>query len=323
MGPARSRPARPRPGPAAWRSATLIRAPQLRDPERLRHVVVGAALEGLDLLPLLEPPRQDHDRCGCLPPDRPDDLGAVAVGQSQVEQDEIRPAGREPLEAGPARPPPRRRGTRPPSSRASTSRVAPSSSMTRITAPSRSAGHVAASAAGSRRRGRAAGRGRSPGRRAHSACRDTAAGRLDQAPHDGQADAKAAARTSARARRPVELLEEVRQRAVGHARPAVLDRQAHRARSDGLVVATRIRASGGVYLMALSRTFATAGVEEHRIDADHGRRDREFERRSPRRGRNRGRWPASARRRGRTAPGPRGARRPRSGSCRGGSRRAR
>ena len=64
---------------------------QLGHPERLRHVVVGAEVEGSDLLLLATTCREDQDRDGGLAPDVPDDLQAVHVGQAQVEKDEIRP----------------------------------------------------------------------------------------------------------------------------------------------------------------------------------------------------------------------------------------
>ena len=72
--------------------------PELGDPERLGHVVVGSPLERLDLLALLVPAREDQDRRRRLAADRRDHLEAVEVRQPEVEQDEGRPAGGEPLE---------------------------------------------------------------------------------------------------------------------------------------------------------------------------------------------------------------------------------
>ncbi len=65
---------------------------QLADRERLGHVVVGAALERLDLARLLAASREDHDRRRRFAPDAPEDADPLHVGQAQVEQDEIRPA---------------------------------------------------------------------------------------------------------------------------------------------------------------------------------------------------------------------------------------
>ena len=66
---------------------------QLVDAERLRDVVVGSALERLDLLPFLEAAGQDHDRRGRLTPDPPRSARPVHVRQAQVEQHEVRAAG--------------------------------------------------------------------------------------------------------------------------------------------------------------------------------------------------------------------------------------
>ena len=61
--------------------------------------------------------------------------------------------------------------------------------------------------------------------------RDRAAHRLDEAADDRQADAGPAPRALALAGHAVELLEQARQRVVGHARAAVLDRRRGRGRS--------------------------------------------------------------------------------------------
>ena len=76
---------------------------ELVDPERLGHVVVGAALERLDLLALLVAAGQDHDRRRRLAADAPDDVEALDVGQAEVEEDE-RPAGGPPSARAPSRP---------------------------------------------------------------------------------------------------------------------------------------------------------------------------------------------------------------------------
>ena len=62
---------------------------ELVDAERLGDVVVGAALERLDLLALLVAAGQDHDRRRGVAPDPPDDVEAVDVGQAEVEQHEV------------------------------------------------------------------------------------------------------------------------------------------------------------------------------------------------------------------------------------------
>ena len=75
---------------------------QLVDAERLGHVVVGAALEGLDLLALLVPAGQDHDRRGRLAPDAADHVEPVDVGQPEVEQDDVGPAALPAMQRGAA-----------------------------------------------------------------------------------------------------------------------------------------------------------------------------------------------------------------------------
>ena len=62
---------------------------QLGDAERLGQVVVGAGVERIDLLLLLRARRQHDDR-----PPRPaaqaaDQLGAVAIGQPEVDEEEV------------------------------------------------------------------------------------------------------------------------------------------------------------------------------------------------------------------------------------------
>ena len=65
---------------------------ELLEPERLGHEVVRAAVQRLDLLPLGEPCRQDHDRGHRVAPDPPDHVQAVHVGQAEVEQHDVGPA---------------------------------------------------------------------------------------------------------------------------------------------------------------------------------------------------------------------------------------
>ena len=65
---------------------------ELGHPERLRHVVVRTTLERLDLGRLLAAGRQDHDRRRRLVADPADDDQPVAIGQAEVEQDEVGPS---------------------------------------------------------------------------------------------------------------------------------------------------------------------------------------------------------------------------------------
>ena len=69
---------------------------QLVHAERLGDVVVGAGVEGVDLVEAVGPTGQHEDR-DVGPAAQPgDDLGAVHVGQAEVEDDERRAGGRRP-----------------------------------------------------------------------------------------------------------------------------------------------------------------------------------------------------------------------------------
>ena len=65
---------------------------QLVDAERLGDVVVGTALQGLDLLALLVPAGQDHDRRRRLAPDAAHESSPSMSGRPEVQQDDVRPA---------------------------------------------------------------------------------------------------------------------------------------------------------------------------------------------------------------------------------------
>src|SRR5262245_61701761 len=62
---------------------------ELVHPERLRHVVVGAGVEGRDLPALLLPHREDDDRDRGPAAQAADHLDAVDPGQAEVEHDEV------------------------------------------------------------------------------------------------------------------------------------------------------------------------------------------------------------------------------------------
>ncbi len=62
---------------------------QLLDAEGLRHVVVGPEVEGLDLVVGLVPGRQHDDRHDRRGADAAQHLGAVEVGQPEVEDDDV------------------------------------------------------------------------------------------------------------------------------------------------------------------------------------------------------------------------------------------
>ena len=101
------------------------------------------------------------------------------------------------------------------------------------------------------------------------------------------------ARSAARARDPVELLEQARQRVVGDPRAAVLDREAHRVR----VAAASSRPGSGRrrrVLDGIVEDVRDGCIEEHGIDANHGRLDRELELAVGEARVERGRRPASA-----------------------------
>src|SRR5262249_34841838 len=63
---------------------------ELPHAERLGHIVVRAGVERLDLGALLGARREDQDRHRRPPPDAPDDLDAVDVGQAEVDDREVR-----------------------------------------------------------------------------------------------------------------------------------------------------------------------------------------------------------------------------------------
>ena len=65
---------------------------QLAHAEGLRHVVIGAALEGGDLVLLLRPGGEDEDRRRRLASQPPDDGHAVEIGQAKVEEHQVGPA---------------------------------------------------------------------------------------------------------------------------------------------------------------------------------------------------------------------------------------
>jgi hypothetical protein len=63
---------------------------ELRHAEGLRHEVVGPAVERLHLAALVAVGGQDHDRHVRELSDAAADLQAVEVGQTQIEDDEVR-----------------------------------------------------------------------------------------------------------------------------------------------------------------------------------------------------------------------------------------
>src|SRR5439155_24179350 len=77
-------------GPAEERRDS---GPKLGEPEGLRHVVVRAGFEGGHLVALGATRRENEDGGRRFAADPTDDGSAVAVRQSQVEQDEIRSLG--------------------------------------------------------------------------------------------------------------------------------------------------------------------------------------------------------------------------------------
>ncbi len=64
--------------------------------ERLGHVVVGAGVEGLDLVEAVGAAGEHEDGYVGPAAEAGDDLGAVHVGQAEVEDDDVRWAGRRP-----------------------------------------------------------------------------------------------------------------------------------------------------------------------------------------------------------------------------------
>jgi hypothetical protein len=71
-----------------WRSATRMRASSSAEAEGLDQIVVGAGIEQGDLAGGLRARRSHHDRQAAVLADRPHQLGAVAVGQAEVEHDQ-------------------------------------------------------------------------------------------------------------------------------------------------------------------------------------------------------------------------------------------
>src|SRR4051794_24173205 len=67
---------------------------QLLDAERLRHVVVGAGVQGVDLRRAVHPAGEDDDRHRRPAAQRADHVDAVHVRQAEVEDDEVRVVGR-------------------------------------------------------------------------------------------------------------------------------------------------------------------------------------------------------------------------------------
>ena len=66
---------------------------QLADAERLGQIVIGARIEGLDLVGLVDP-RREHDHRDRRPAAQiADEIDAVAVGQAEVENDDVGLAG--------------------------------------------------------------------------------------------------------------------------------------------------------------------------------------------------------------------------------------
>ena len=71
---------------------------QLVHAERLGHVVVGAGVEGLDLVGAVGPAGQHQDRHVGPAAQPGDDLDAVHVGQAEVEDDDVGRVARPPAE---------------------------------------------------------------------------------------------------------------------------------------------------------------------------------------------------------------------------------
>ena len=202
--------------------------------ERLGHVVVGAALERLDLLALLVAARQDHDRRRRLAPDPPDDLRArrCRAGRGRAAR---RPAGAasQRSHAPCARRSPRRSGSRARRARGRAhARVSSSSSTTRTRraglgaiARAAHAGAARSRRPPARRRGRSMSIARPPSSLRRAATRPPIA---STRPRTTARPIPVPERElRGRARHAVELLEQLRQGSVGHARAAVLDRQPH------------------------------------------------------------------------------------------------
>jgi hypothetical protein len=63
---------------------------QFVHPERLGQVVVGAGIEGGDLVVLPPARRDDDDRHAAPAPHFPGHIDAIAVGQPEVKQDHLR-----------------------------------------------------------------------------------------------------------------------------------------------------------------------------------------------------------------------------------------
>ena len=76
-------------GPAARRRSAVDPRPQLLEPEWLGDVVVGAELQGRDLVRLVVARRQDEDRGRAVAPDTADDGRPIGIGQAEVEDDEV------------------------------------------------------------------------------------------------------------------------------------------------------------------------------------------------------------------------------------------
>ena len=65
---------------------------QLLRAERLRHVVVGAGLQPGHLVAFVDPRRQHDDGNVGMLAQRARDVEAMHVGQTEVEDDQVRPA---------------------------------------------------------------------------------------------------------------------------------------------------------------------------------------------------------------------------------------
>jgi hypothetical protein len=62
---------------------------QLADPEGLAHVVIGAGIEGGDLVPLLASRREHNDRQGGPFTQPADDIESVDVGEAEIENHNV------------------------------------------------------------------------------------------------------------------------------------------------------------------------------------------------------------------------------------------
>ena len=283
---------------------------ELGHPERLGHVVVGAALERLDLGRLLAAGRQDDDRGRRLAADPAHDDQPIAIGQAEVEQDRGRAAV--PPSAG--RPRPCRRPRRPGSGGAAGSgRSRPGSPRRpRRGGPSGPAGCRAVTGRRPRRRVRSGAAGRSTSTASPPSSLLPASTRPPIASVRPRTTARPTPGPRPRPGRPaldpVELLEQPGQRLGGT--PGPESSTVSRTEPSTGVADTRTRVPGGDVLHGVLEQVRDDLVEEDRVDEDRraGSIELDLERPPGEPVAEPATRPAGPRRPARAAPGRRAAR---------------